>query len=194
MAKKNVEKKVVTLKVADIKTNPKNEKVHTAENLALIRQSLNDIGYVTPIIVDDGNMILAGHGRFEVMKEDGETEIEVVKLTGLKQVQKDKFRIYDNQTARTGHYDNELLVETVEGILGADADFNISILNIDGLVEAFSDDILSFDIGKATLNEIKVQKNKVLVVFSDDVEKLKQLLDSKSYEYVEGAENETKWS
>lgn len=192
MAKKNVEKKVVTLKVADIKTNPKNEKVHTAENLALIRQSLNDIGYVTPIIVDDGNMILAGHGRFEVMKEDGETEIEVVKLTGLKQVQKDKFRIYDNQTARTGHYDNELLVETVEGILGADADFNISILNIDGLVEAFSDDILSFDIGKATLNEIKVQKNKVLVVFSDDVEKLKQLLDSKSYEYVEGAENETK--
>lgn len=190
--KSNTSKKVVTLKVTDIKTNPKNEKVHTAENLALIRQSLNDIGYVTPIIVDDGNMILAGHGRFEVMKEDGETEIEVVKLTGLKQVQKDKFRIYDNQTARTGHYDNELLVQTVENILGADAEFNISILNIDGLVEGFSEDVLSFDIGKATLEKMKVDSAKVVIVFTDKVEEVTKVLDAKSYEYAVGDESANK--
>lgn len=191
MAKKNTEKKVVTLKVTDIKPNPKNEKVHTAENLALIRQSLNDIGYVTPIIVDDGNMILAGHGRFEVMQEDGELEIEVVKLTGLKQVQKDKFRIYDNQTARTGHYDNELLVQTVEGILGADADFNISILNIDGLVEGFSEDVLSFDMGKIKMSDFKEQA-KVLIVTTDKIDEVKQLLDNKNIEYIEGINNDTK--
>jgi len=186
-----VNKEVVTLKIEDIKPNPKNEKVHTAENLALIRQSLKDIGYVTPIIVDEENVILAGHGRFEVMKEDGYKEIEVLKLTGLSQVEKDKFRIYDNQSARTGHYDNELLVQTVENILEADKDFNISILNIDGLVECFSEDIITLDIGKLKMSEFK-EKLKVIIITTSKIDEVKQLLDSKGIDYVEGIDNDNK--
>ena len=90
-----VKKETIVLSVDKIKENSKNEKVHTNENLALIRASLNDVGYLTPIVVDETDTILAGHGRFIVLKET-EKEIEVIKITGLTGLQKDKFRIYDN--------------------------------------------------------------------------------------------------
>ena len=84
-----------------------------------------------------------------------------------------------------------MLVQTVEGILSADADFNISILNIDGLVEGFSEDVLSFDMGKVKMSDFKEQA-KVLIITTDKLGEVKQLLDSKSIEYVEGINNDDK--
>jgi hypothetical protein len=149
-----VEKNTVNLKLEDIKNDPKNEKVHTQENLRLIKKSLTEMGYLNPIIVDETNTILAGHGRKQALEELGHESIDVLKITGLSKVQKKKFRLYDNQSARTGHMDNELVVETVEEILNMDNDFDISILGLDGLAESFSTEIASFTASKTKLDPI----------------------------------------
>ena len=149
-------------------------------------KSIKTVGYVTPIIVDEDNVILAGHGRYEVMRTMEEfAEIEVVQLSGLSQLEKDKFRLYDNQSARTGHYDNELLLGTIENILKADGNFNISILGIDGLADAFSTDVFSFDLGKVSLDKQEEMK-RYLIVIDDNIDGAIEMLNSGGYKYSLG--------
>lgn len=181
-------KELVSMSIKALKPYSKNEKVHTNDNLELIKLSLDTVGYVTPIIVDEDHTILAGHGRYFVMKDMSEYQtIEVMVLSGLTKLEKDKFRLFDNQTSRTGHYDNELLIDTVRGILGEDSNFNISALAIDGLVDAFSTTEFTFDLGIEKLTERKETK-KVIVVVTDDLEGVMELLNSNSIEYTVGHE------
>jgi len=183
-----VVKKMVKIFKKDIQEYSKNEKIHTNENLALIRKSISDIGYVTPIVIDENNVILAGHGRFAVMLESKTLKIECMQITGLTELQKKKFRLYDNQTARTGHFDNDLLLDTVGGILAEDSEFNIGILGIEGLAEAFSDEIISLDLGTAKFEKVENESPlKVLVVVTDRVEEIKELLrKEKGTEFSQG--------
>lgn len=188
-----MKKVTITLKLSEIITNSKNEKIHTKDNMALIRASMEEIGYITPIVVDEDNTILAGHGRYFVMQEDGKKKVEVIKVTGLSKLQKDKFRIYDNQSSRTGKYDEELLLGTIEGILEKDGEFNISILGIDGLAESFSDTVLQFDLGNAALSE-KTTKNKAIFILPEEanVSEVRDLLDTNNIKYHVGNVKENK--
>jgi hypothetical protein len=183
-------KTLKTVKLEELIPYSKNEKVHTNDNLDLIKLSLETVGYITPIVIDEHNTILAGHGRFfvmQTMKEYKEKDVEVLVMTGLTQLEKDKFRLFDNQTARTGHYDNELLIDTVRSILGEDSGFNISALSIDGLVNAFSSEEFTFDLGKVTTKE-KTSRSKVLVVISEDLESVMEILNVNNINYNIGYE------
>lgn len=153
-----MDKKLVKKKLNEITPNSKNEKVHSDENMELIISSLKDLGYISPIIIDENSQILAGHGRYEGIKyliKSGDMQdikYEMVQVEGLSQVEKDKFRIIDNQSARTGHFDNELLVDSIKGILEQDLDFNIGVLSLDGLVESFGSPMISMEISKKKMN------------------------------------------
>jgi hypothetical protein len=183
-------KKLVKVNIKDIRPYSKNEKVHTNENLNLIRKSLETVGYISPIVVDENFVILAGHGRYEVMKSMEEyATIEVIQLLDLSEVDKSKFRLYDNQSSRTGHYDNEFLVDTIKSIMDSDDTFNISILGIDGLLDAFSTVTTSFDLGKAELvkKSSVVDKSKVLLIL-DEVDTVSDFCDRNSIKYFKGYE------
>jgi hypothetical protein len=149
-----VTKKVIKVKLGKLVPNSGNEKVHTAENLKLIKYSLMDLGYLNPIVVDEDFNILAGHGRREALLSlieehktaDPDTTMhlfkdepyECLQVSGLTEVEKTKFRVIDNQSARTGDFDNELLVSSLESVVASDPNFNVGVLNIDGLLESFS--------------------------------------------------------
>ena len=45
------------LKLSEIKSNPKNPKLHADD---LIEKSIKETGYISPIVVDENNIILSG--------------------------------------------------------------------------------------------------------------------------------------
>ena len=47
----------------DLTINPRNARTHSARQIKQLAETIRQIGFVTPIIVDDTGMILAGHGR-----------------------------------------------------------------------------------------------------------------------------------
>ena len=81
--KAKIETKI--LKISEIKSNPKNPKKHDD---GLLAQSFKEFGQVSPIIVDENNVILAGHGRRDAMRRLGYDEVEVVVKRGLTEEQK----------------------------------------------------------------------------------------------------------
>jgi hypothetical protein len=177
------------MSLKDLIPYAKNEKIHTQDNLDLIRASLVEIGYITNIVVDENNEILSGHGRFIVLKEDKVKEIEVTQITGLTKVEKDKYRLYDNQTSRTGKYNTELLINTVSDILDADKDFSITKLQIEGLAESFSQEVLLMDYGKVE-NKFQSERKDVILIPTTEKETIIAILEAQGItNYMVGYEN-----
>jgi len=75
----------------------KNNKIHNEEQIKKIARSIREVGFRTPIQVDENRVILAGHGRLEGAKRAKLKEVPVIQYTDLTEEQKKKFRILDNR-------------------------------------------------------------------------------------------------
>lgn len=60
-------------------TNPDNAKDHGLKQVRPITTSMERYGFLSPIIIDDNHMVVAGHGRYRAAKLLGLREIPVVR-------------------------------------------------------------------------------------------------------------------
>lgn len=115
MAARLTDMKIETIKLPEIKpylNNPrKNDQAVDA-----VAESIQQCGYVAPIIVDENNVILAGHTRYKALKRLGYTEADVVVKAGLSEEQKRKYRLLDNKTNELAEWDYDLLEEELDGL------------------------------------------------------------------------------
>lgn len=94
----------------------KNNKIHNEEQIKKIARSIREVGFRTPIQVDENRVILAGHGRLEGAKRAKLKEVPVIQYTDLTEEQKKKFRILDNRLGDLAEYDLEALREELKEI------------------------------------------------------------------------------
>jgi DNA modification methylase len=90
-------------------------------------------GVITPILVNKDYEIIAGHGRWEALKQiGGYTKAPVIMLEHLTKVQADAYRLADNRIADEAEYDFSILKIELEElslsdeIVITDTGFNIS--------------------------------------------------------------------
>ena len=67
---------------------PNNPRTHSSKQLHQIAKSIENFGFLVPILIDDDNRILAGHGRVEAAKKLGLTEVPTIKVEDLSESQK----------------------------------------------------------------------------------------------------------
>ena len=111
--------KVISCSVEDIReygNNPRRNDKAIDSVLASIRK----FGYINPIIVNQDNVILAGHTRLKALKKHGQKEVEVLQLQHMTEEQEMAFRIADNRTAEFSEWDNDLLTAEMKEITAED--------------------------------------------------------------------------
>ena len=123
---------ITAIRLRDLKPYKNNAKIHTPEQIEHIKKSIERYDYLVPIIVDENNMILSGHGRYEALiKENNLDElVDCIVKKGLTDKQKQKFILEDNAINQETGFDTEILKEEF-----------ISI----GLMEDIEEEILGFD-------------------------------------------------
>ena len=105
-----------------------------------VAESIRQCGYVAPIIVDEEDVILAGHTRYKALQKVGYTEAQVIVKEGLTEEQKKKYRLLDNKTNELASWDFELLAQELEGL-------DFGSLDLDwGLGEVESDPVERKDV------------------------------------------------
>ena len=78
-----------------------------------------------PIIVDENNVILAGHTRLKsLLSQKWGGDLDVLRVSDLTEEQKKKFRILDNKTNEFAEWDFSKLEEELEDLDFGDFDFD----------------------------------------------------------------------
>src|SRR3954453_2000610 len=122
----------------------RNPRPHSEDQVEQLAASMVEFGFTNPILVDESNGILAGHGRLPAARQLGLNEVPVVRLEHLSEAQKRAYIIAENQLAATAGWNNELLAEEVGWL--QDERFDLDLLGFDATE---LERLLSLDGGEA---------------------------------------------
>ncbi len=111
--------------------NPNNARIHPISQLRKLAAAISEFGFVIPILVDDGGMILAGHARYEAALMLGLTSVPVVRVSHLTPKQRRAFLLSDNKLASLSSFDMEKLALEFEYLLDGNDSYTISTTGFD---------------------------------------------------------------
>lgn len=81
-----------------------------------VAESIRQCSYITPVIVDEDHVIIAGHTRYKALKALGMDDAECLVCEGLTGEQKKKYRFLDNKTGEKAAWDLMKLETELEGL------------------------------------------------------------------------------
>jgi ParB-like chromosome segregation protein Spo0J len=100
----------------------RNARTHSDVQIAEIAGSIRAFGFTNPILVGEEGDVVAGHGRLAAARQLGLTEVPVILLRGLTELQRRQLVLADNRIALNAGWDLDMLnLELSElSALGAD--------------------------------------------------------------------------
>ncbi len=125
--------------ITELSPFPGNAHTHPATQLRQIAKSIEEFGWTSPVLIDEYNTILAGHGR--VMAARKFIDMDVVpclRITGLTQEQKRAYVLADNQLTKNGVWDLDLLRDELHALQGMDFDLDAIGFDDAAIRKAFS--------------------------------------------------------
>lgn len=99
--------------------NPRNN----ADAVAYVANSIKEFGFRAPIIVDENNVIIAGHTRFLAAGELELKEVPCLVANDLTPEQVKAYRIADNKIAEHSTWENDLLAMELQELNAFNFDF-----------------------------------------------------------------------
>lgn len=112
---------------ASLTPRKSNPRTHSKAQLKQIVDSIRTFGFTNPVLVDEDNGLIAGHGRVEAAKQLGLERVPTVYLAGMSEAQIRAYVIADNRLAQNAGWDSELLAIELQYLAELDLDFDVTI-------------------------------------------------------------------
>ena len=97
-------------------------------------------GGLNPVIIDRGFNVIAGHGRIEVAKAEGISEVPCVFADYLTEAQKKAYILADNRMAMDAGWDEELLRVEIEALQAESFDVGLTGFDESEIADLFETD------------------------------------------------------
>jgi ParB-like chromosome segregation protein Spo0J len=97
--------KIALRPVADLRPHAGNARLHDAAQIEQIKASMLAFGFTSPLLVDEHDALIAGHGRLEAALALGIAKVPVIVLRHLSAPQKEALRLADNRIAENATWD-----------------------------------------------------------------------------------------
>ena len=122
-------------KVADLTPYANNARTHTAEQIEKIAASMRRFGFTRPVLIDENDGLIAGHGRILAAEMIGLDEVPVDVATGWTPEMIRAYVIADNRLAEDAGWDDELLRAEIAAL--EDSGFDLALTGFEeGELEA----------------------------------------------------------
>jgi len=131
-----------------LKKRPRNPRTHTPKQIQQIVASIKEFGFISPVLIDGSDEIIAGHGRVEAAKLVGMSDVPTVRVDHLTPAQIRAYVIADNKLAENAGWDRELLTLELQE-LSVDLNFDVTITGF----ETAEVDLLIGELGEETPDE-----------------------------------------
>jgi len=117
----------------------------TVERLA---KSIEDYGYVVPIVIDHKNVLVTGHARLKAIKKLGWKNVECV-VSNLSEEENKEYRIIDNKIQDITEWNDDLLVTELRGLQHIASEFDLKVNTaLETSYGMFDDAVTNADIEK----------------------------------------------
>jgi DNA modification methylase len=95
-----------------------NSRTHDDSQVTQLAASIREFGFTNPILLDDDNNLIAGHGRLMGAKKLGMSEVPAIVVTGLDDRKRRALVIADNKLALNAGWDDEILKNELSDLAG----------------------------------------------------------------------------
>lgn len=119
-----------------------NSRTHSDAQVAQLAASIREFGFTNPVLVDEANNLIAGHGRVMAARKLGLEQVPAIVVTGLDDRKRRALIITDNKLALNAGWDEEALRVELEDLAG---DF--------GALMGFSEDELAALLAEASVEQ-----------------------------------------
>lgn len=115
----------IKVKTSELIPYINNARTHDEAQIKKIQSSIREFGFINPVIIDDKNNIIAGHGRVQAALKEGITEVPCIKESHLSEYQKKAYILADNKLAELSGWDFNLLANEIEELKNSDIDIDM---------------------------------------------------------------------
>jgi DNA modification methylase len=122
---------IVYQALADLKPRAANPRTHSKKQIAQIANAIRRFGFTNPVLIDDANGIIAGHGRLEAAKTVGLNQVPTVRLSAMSEAEVRAYVIADNRLAENAGWDRTLLGLELQYLTELEIDFDVTVTGFD---------------------------------------------------------------
>ncbi len=119
--------KVEYLPAETLIPNIRNPRKHSKKQIRQLMQSVSQFGFIVPVLVDEKQQVIAGHGRLLAAAELKMAEVPVIRLEHLTPAEAQAFLIADNKLTENAQWDAVLLGEHFAELASLELDFELDI-------------------------------------------------------------------
>ena len=164
------------INIDEIKPYERNARIHSSKQIKQIIEAIKAFGFTNPLLIDDENNLIAGHGRLEAVKQlniidfkdKPLKELPAIVITGLSEADKKALIIADNKIAENASWDYDLLqveFQELEAI-----NYDLDLLAFDNV-----DEILGADIDdEQEIKEVEINEKYELLIKCKNESELEQ--------------------
>ena len=106
---------MVYIKVKDLEPYENNPRFNDMA-VEAVANSIKEFGFLQPVVVNEYNVLLAGHTRTKAAEKLGMEEVPAIIANDLTEAQEKAFRLADNKTAEIAEWDFEALERELRDI------------------------------------------------------------------------------
>ena len=147
---------IIKRSVQELIPYERNPKIHSEQQISQIAESIREWGWTVPVVIDEKDNLLAGHGRLYAAQSLGINEVPCVVATDWTEEQKKAYIIADNKVQENSSWDFSLLSAEIQNL--SDQGFNLDKLglseaDINFLGNLSPDEEFKFDYDPPEINE-----------------------------------------
>ena len=94
-----------------------NARTHSRRQIKKVAASIERFGFVNPVLIDQDNLIIAGHGRVAAARRLGWKEVPALRVEHLSETEKRAYILADNRLAEEAGWNQEMLAIELQGPL-----------------------------------------------------------------------------
>lgn len=162
---KNTNLKIIDLALVDLKPYESNPRLNQ-EAVPYVKKSIEQFGFLVPIVVDKDNVIICGHTRYLAANELGMGSVPCVRAEELTQKEAQAFRLIDNKVSEIAQWNFDVLDKEIFN-LGDDFDmqeFGFELPQETNPMEELSDELGDGDV----LERDDLDKSKITIEIPRD--------------------------
>lgn len=114
-----MQQNIIYKRIKDLHPYKNNAKKHSKEQVEQIANSIKEFGFTQPVLINENNNVIAGHGRILGAKKAGLKNVPTVCLNDLSEEQVKAYRLVDNKLNESD-WNLKLLDEELENIFDID--------------------------------------------------------------------------